>query len=142
MTVRLRPHHLLCSLTFIGKGYSPTFVENFEKVIQRIVTDNEPVQVVDGPDDICAPLLNDEISHCRQPSVEHRDHLAAEALSHLLQQPVKAGTHLQLLPPTLDLLRNAFAAGTIRTACHGCQWHTLCDSISDSNFEGTKILQR
>ena len=26
MTIRLRAHHLLCLLTYAGKGYSPAFI--------------------------------------------------------------------------------------------------------------------
>ena len=31
MTVRLRAHHLLCMLTYVGKGYSPAFCAGFFK---------------------------------------------------------------------------------------------------------------
>jgi len=53
--VRLRAHHLLCILTFAGKGYSPAFVANMAGVVARIGA-GEPIEVVAGPDDICAPL--------------------------------------------------------------------------------------
>ena len=137
MTVRLRPHHLLCMLTFVGEGYSPTFVANFESVLNRLLEAKEPIQIIAGPDDICAPLLADAACHCHNPSVETRDTLAAEALTTLLQRPIQPGEILDLSPPTLDLLRNAFALGTIRAACKGCQWHSLCDSIADANFAAT-----
>ena len=139
MTIRLRPHHLLCMLTFIGEGYSPAFVANFEAVLHRILATKEPVHIVEGPDDICAPLLADPACHCRNASVQNRDHLAAEALTALLKTSIQPGQTLDVSPPTLDLLRKAFATGTIRTACKGCQWHSLCDSIATSNFEGTKL---
>ncbi len=56
MTVRLRGHHLLCMLTFVGKGYSPAFVENYDRIAGRL-SEGEDILLVDGPDDICAPLL-------------------------------------------------------------------------------------
>lgn len=142
--VRLRPHHLLCILTFAGKGYSPGFVQNLQQVVDRIAHTDDPILIVDGPDDICAPLLTpqqDEATcHCLQPSVQQRDHLAAEALTNLLQLPIQPGQTLQLQPPTLHLMRTAFAAGTLRAACNGCQWKPFCDSIAHSNFTGTRLL--
>ena len=36
MTVRLRAHHLLCLLTYVGKGYSPAFTANYDKVVRRL----------------------------------------------------------------------------------------------------------
>ncbi|OWU61413.1 2Fe-2S ferredoxin, partial [Staphylococcus aureus] len=36
MTIRLRGHHLLCMLTYVGKGYSPAFVENYDAMAGRL----------------------------------------------------------------------------------------------------------
>ncbi len=36
MTITLRAHHLLCVLTYSGKGYSPAFVTNFDSVVRRL----------------------------------------------------------------------------------------------------------
>ena len=36
MTVRLRPHHLLCLLSYIGRGYSPAFSANMTRVARRL----------------------------------------------------------------------------------------------------------
>lgn len=140
MTIRLRPHHLLCLLTFAGKGYSPDFVARFEKIASRIAAENELVEIVSGPDDICAALLADPACHCRDANIAERDRLASEAVSELLDQPVEAGAKLQLGRKILDSLRQAFAAGTIRQACCGCQWSPLCDAIARNGFAETKIL--
>jgi hypothetical protein len=127
-------------LTFAGKGYSPEFVVNFETIAVRIASGNLTVEIVFGPDDICAPLLADPACHCRNESVMDRDRLAAEALSGLLGQPVYQNARLQLGRDTLDRMREAFQAGTIRRACQGCQWSPLCDAIAKDNFSQTKLL--
>src|SRR4051794_14584578 len=67
MTVRLRPHHLLCLLTYVGEGYSPDFVDNLDYVSRKLLQ-GEDVLLVDGPDDICAPVLGTEHDHCTGPS--------------------------------------------------------------------------
>ena len=36
MTVRLRAHHLLCLLTYVGKGYSPAFTANYDAIAGRL----------------------------------------------------------------------------------------------------------
>jgi len=140
VTIRLRPHHLLCMLTFAGKGYSPEFIANFERIIDRIASGNQTVEITFAPDDICAPLLADASCHCRNTSVSTRDTLAAESLGQLLQQPIETGTHLTLTAATLDRMRHAFQQGTIRKACKGCQWVPLCDGIAASNFVDTRLL--
>lgn len=121
-------------LTFVGKGYSPAFVANFEQVVRRIAQADEDIQIIEGPDDICLPYLADTGCHCHNPSVLKRDRLAAESISRLLQQPLHAGASLQIKPSLLPTLRAAFADGTIRQACAGCEWKTTCDGVAQSSF--------
>ena len=63
-----RAHHLLCMLTFAGDGYTPEFVANFAAIVARIGA-GEAVELVDGPDDVCAPLDGPDDIHCDDPSV-------------------------------------------------------------------------
>jgi uncharacterized protein len=140
MAIHLRPHHLLCMLTFIGKGYSPAFVANLEQVVRRLSTGTETIEIVVGPDAICAPLLCEADCHCHRASVLERDRLAMQAISALLARPLGPGSHLLLSPADLGQLRAAFAAGTIREACTGCQWKPLCDDIAGNQFANTLLL--
>jgi hypothetical protein len=130
-------------LTFTGNGYTPAFVENFGEVVRRISTGRETVEIVEGPDAVCAPLLGEEDCedcHCNSASVAVRDRHAAEALSNLLRRPVQPKEQVLLDQATLDILREAFAAGTIRRACIDCQWAPLCDGIARKRFSGTQLL--
>ena len=36
MTVRLRAHHLLCMLTYVGKGYTAAFTANYDRIVERL----------------------------------------------------------------------------------------------------------
>jgi hypothetical protein len=140
MAIQLRPHHLLCMLTFIGKGYSPAFVANLEQVVRRLATGAETIQIVAGPDDICAPLLGEADCHCHRSSVGERDRLATEAISLLLTRSLEPGTQFPLTRSDLGKLRDAFAAGSIREACTGCQWKPLCDGIAAHGFRETRLV--
>lgn len=138
MTIALRPHHLLCLLTYIGRGYSPGFVENYDRLAARLGS-GEAIAIVDGPDAICAPILDAPDSHCRIASVIERDRLAALAVAEALGTPIAPGMTLILDPPRVATLRKHFAQGTIRAACTGCEWQDLCSSIAQTGFEGVKI---
>ena len=72
MTVRLRAHHLLCMLTYVGKGYTQSFTVNYDRVAERL-NRGEEIEIVAGPDDICAPLLCGDAAHCFRKSVSERD---------------------------------------------------------------------
>jgi hypothetical protein len=138
MTVRLRAHHLLCLLTYVGKGYGPAFTANYDVIAGRLGA-GEGILVVAGPDDICAPLLDGPEPHCWNESVIERDRLAARDVGDLLSRPIGAGTRLVLEAATLTRLRQAFSTGQTRNACGGCEWAGLCSSIAAGGFENARL---
>ncbi|MDB6454249.1 DUF1284 domain-containing protein [Falsirhodobacter sp. 20TX0035] len=120
MTIRLRPHHLLCLLTYVGRGYTPAFVENYDCIAARL-SGGEDILVVAGPDDICAPLVAGENAHCHRTSVLDRDRKAAEGIGRLLGLVVSQGTRIANTPALLQRMRSDYAARAIRSACIGCE---------------------
>jgi uncharacterized protein len=138
VTVRLRSHHLLCLLTYAGKGYGATFTANFSAIADRIGK-GEEILMVTGPDDICAPLLDQPESHCSGESVCGRDHAAARDVEALLGRSVCAGTRFALTAGDLSRMRDAFATGRIRAACEGCQWRDLCSGIVQTCYRGARL---
>lgn len=146
MTVRLRGHHLLCLLTYKGKGYGPAFVANLDRIAARL-TAGEEVLLVDGPDDVCAPLRGggaggEDAPHCGLERIRGRDRRALEAISALLNRRLGPGERLTLDRRTSAGLRRAFRAGEIRTACAGCEWANFCSSIAEAAFAGTRLHGR
>ena len=138
MTLRIRPHHLLCILTYAGRGYSLSFVKNFNAIIERILS-SEAIQIVAGPDDICAPMLDSDDAHCRKPSVIERDLRATQALSRLLNTALEPDTSIHLSAGQIRRMRHSFASGENRGACSGCEWHALCTAIAEEHFEKAKL---
>jgi len=138
MTVRLRPHHLLCMLTFIGKGYTEAFTENYVRIAVRLSA-GEDILVVEGPDDICAPMLGEAGSHCLCETVTERDLRAREAVEALLGMPAGPGASIRPDAEFLATMREAFSAGAIRNGCVRCEWSPLCTGIAASGFDGVLI---
>lgn len=138
MTVRLRSHHLLCLLTYVGKGYSAAFTANYDKIAERLGR-GEDILIVSGPDDICAPLLDEPEPHCLRESAAERDRLAARDVGNLLARPIQPGARVSLDTGTLATMREAFSAGHTRQACQGCEWVGLCSAVSASFYRGTRF---
>ncbi|MBB3945041.1 hypothetical protein GGQ73_000966 [Rhizobium skierniewicense] len=138
MTVRLRAHHLLCMLTYVGKGYTPGFTVNYDRVAKRL-SGGEEIEIVSGPDDICAPLLNDETAHCFRASVNTRDANALSVVTEWLGETFEIGSRIKPDKAFIEKLRSGFQQGSLRTACSGCEWMGLCDRVSASNFCGVKV---
>ncbi|MEK1891596.1 MAG: DUF1284 domain-containing protein [Phyllobacterium sp.] len=140
MTIRLRPHHLLCMLTYVGKGYSEAFTANYDEVIKRLAA-GEDIEIGEGPDDICAPLLSETDPHCLWDSVLERDAKAADAVAKLLARPLNTGDIIELDAGLLRKLRQEFKKGGSREACGGCEWFDLCSNISRANFPDVRLTR-
>ena len=53
--MKLRPHHLLCTQGYSGKGYSDEFVENMTAITNLLRSGEDvPIELVFSTDDICA----------------------------------------------------------------------------------------
>ncbi|MCS0495388.1 DUF1284 domain-containing protein [Ancylobacter sp. MQZ15Z-1] len=138
MSVRLRAHHLLCLLTYVGKGYTPAFVAHYERVVARLNAGEEAV-LVEGPDEICAPMLEGG-HHCLKPRIAARDGEAIEALRSVLGAELRPGARVPLGREQVSAMRIAFAAGTIRGACARCQWSELCTGVAAEGFAAARFI--
>lgn len=136
--IHLRPHHLLCLLTYAGKGYSADFVQNYDRIAARLSA-GEEIEIVDGPDDICAPLLTEDAPHCHGDSVVERDTLAARDVGALLGLEITLGVRLVIDAARLTRLRAGFAHGESRLACLGCDWADLCTDVAQGGFAGVRV---
>lgn len=134
--IRLRPHHLLCILTYRGTGYSEDFTRNFDDVVRRL-NEGTGIQLVDGPDDICAGLRGED-RHCERASVKDRDDAAILALEQILGAEGGEGGLPSLSGTLVQRMRSAFPE-TRRDACVGCEWFDLCTSVANSDFAETKL---
>jgi uncharacterized protein len=165
MSIRLRPHHLLCMLAYSGKGYTDAFVANYDTVMARL-NGREEIRIVSGPDDICTALLgavsgkvetgfpsetatkpetSEPDCHCHNQSILARDADAAAEVSKRLGRPIAEGETLVVDHATLAILRAGFKDGSIRTACGAyessaaCEWHALCSEIAAHGFRSAKL---
>lgn len=136
MAIRLRGHHLLCLLTYQGMGYTRAFTANYNRLIRRISA-GEYIEIVDGPDEICTPLLCTSGAHCLEAQSAINDSLTLAALEALFNTRLGPGSTLCLTPDKVRTLRAAFASGKIRDACQHCRWHSQCSAIASQNFADT-----
>ena len=138
MTVRLRGHHLLCTLTYVGKGYSLAFTRNYDEVVARMRA-GEAVEIVSGPDDICAPLAGDAAAHCHAGSVVERDGRALALLSERTGLPLTPGTTIVPNATLWALFRQALGEAGEAGPCRGCEWLRLCKAVVACGFAPARL---
>jgi hypothetical protein len=130
-------------LTYIGKGYSKAFIENFSMLTETINQNKITALVVEGPDDICAPRLCDPCDtscHCLDDRHETIDLLALADLRKIeTLEKIEFDQEVDLSTKLISTLRHHFKEGKIRSACTQCEWVDLCSEIAKNNFEDTKL---
>jgi hypothetical protein len=137
VVIRLRPHHLLCILTYVGEGYSKAFTTNFTLLVDELNKGDVEIEVIEGPDDICQPRLTDPMDtscHCFDPDIAQQDKDALEDLK------LKFGDRFILSKDRIQGNRQLFKDGAIRKACNTCPWYDLCSDVANNkNYEGTLL---
>ncbi len=125
-------------LTFVGEGYTPAFTANYRRIAERLSA-GEEIEIVSGPDDICAPLLSEASAHCLLPGPKGRDEAAAQAVGRLLGVQIEQGVRLIPDKTLLKRLRRGFATDLIRNACEDCEWSELCTTVARDHFRNTLV---
>lgn len=120
--VYYRPHHFMCTNGFEGKGYSPTFVENFSAIADRLrgeSGDDVLIQVVGTTDDICRPCPRRRDSLCeKQAFIADLDQRHLKALKLSVGQVISWGEAKKRI---IDHISDE----TFGPLCQGCEWQDM-----------------
>lgn len=118
----LRPHHGLCLLHFVGKGYSDAFTENMAVVAARLRENPETVvRLCTDADSLCAHCPHRQGASCESGKPERYD---AGVFKH---SGLKVGQ--TLLWSDLRTKMTALSKEHLQEICGDCQWYRLCAAI-------------
>lgn len=117
--IRLRPHHLLCTQGYEGKGYDPAFVRDMDLIVEylRTVQDAE-IELVFCTDDLCraCPNRHDE-NICRSDNKVLQYDRSVISLFDLKEKKYRYQ----------DLIRQIDAGMTetvLESICGDCEWYS------------------
>jgi len=113
-THNLRPHHLLCTRAFKGKGYSPAFIENMRRVIERLKTGCD-ITLVEGADDICASCPQRIGNRCRSES-------RARAIDNAVLLQLRLERKTYSYAEAERILDAQLTEPVYNCICRGCEW--------------------
>ncbi len=118
----LRGHHLICLQFYHGEGYDAAFVENLERVMERVR--GEGVSVSPGADDVCSACLHLSEGRCGySPGADEEigamDRTALELLG--LEAGMRADWDV-LRERTASIFSLWYAS-----FCRDCGWRLACE---------------
>ena len=119
--MHLRPHHLLCLQSFIGKGYSSEFVRNMAEIADQL-NDNpdQSIRIVRHEDDICAACPHRMTDHV----CDH--HEITEAIDRRFLSWLQLKDDQCCYSKVTERLDDAFSSVILRAVCIDCQWIDVC----------------
>lgn len=118
--MRLRPHHLLCTQGYSGKGYSEDFVTHMDQVVEKL-RGNEPVEIelVFDTDVLCTACphklgedlcdTNEKVKAFDQKLVSYFNLKEGKYIYQELIQKIDAGMTEEMMA---DI-------------CEGCEWYPI-----------------
>lgn len=113
---RLRGHHLLCLLGYRGMGYSKEYIDNMTQLHQTLRTYPETrIQLISGPDELCAKFPKDGDVHCQNRSVFEKD------AAILAKMNLQIGQVLRWKDVEMHI-RSHVQASDLPTLCENCSW--------------------
>ncbi|MBY0223183.1 DUF1284 domain-containing protein [Sporosarcina aquimarina] len=117
--IKLRGHHIFCLLGYRGMGYSEEYAENMTKIQITLRTQPDTlIQIIKGPDHLCAKFPEGQPYHCEDKGIYVRD---SEILKRL------GLTFSDVLPwrEVERRIRVEILPSDIATICETCSWRSL-----------------
>lgn len=135
--ITLRGHHILCLLGYRGMGYSDDYVVNMTKV--HTILREEPdtlIQIIKGPDHLCAKFPDDQPYHCEDKGIYSRD---KEILKRL-------GLKYSDVLPWREVerrIRVTVKVSDIAIVCESCSWRSygLCEQGVERVIDAKGLLE-
>lgn len=135
--IQLRGHHLFCLVGFRGMGYSEEYAKNMTKVHQQIRKNpNTIIQIINGPDCLCAKFPESGQYHCENQNIYYRDQNILQLLKLKVGQLVTwkeiENRIKQFAPPSI-----------IHTICETCSWkdYGVCEEGLKNIREGKGLVE-
>lgn len=117
-----RPHHFLCTVGFQGRGYSPQFVENFQRIADLLRGqggDDVVVQITPETDSLCAACPHQDGKKCGSDEAKIRSLDARHKQVLSLEEPqITWGEAKKRIVERVD-------DDTFDLMCAGCSWKDL-----------------
>jgi len=120
--IRLRPHHALCLRHFVGKGYSPEFVENTTRLHRQLNGGGrEMVQIILHRDSLCEHCPHDRDYRCdSEEKVRYLDAAVAEVCG------LRSGQWLSWQELCALIDEKMMPGAAMPEICQVCEWYDVC----------------
>ena len=122
--IKLRPHHLLCTQGYSGKGYSDDFVSNMDNVTKKLRSDpNALVEIVFSTDILC----NDCPSKLSGGTCISEDKVLRfdKGVINVLELDEGVYSYQELISRLDEYLSSGIEDEHLKAICGDCEWYPV-----------------
>ena len=113
----LRPHHLLCTQSYEGKGYSKEFIDNMNKSIELLrYKKGFKVKIQSVLDDLCTSCPNNEGKIC---STENK----VRTMDEKVLKYFGLGEDTYVYEDVINLIQEKITVEILEDICGKCEWY-------------------
>lgn len=126
INITVRVHHVICMQSFIGKGYSKEFTENFSSIIQYLKLNpiQKCIKLVDYCDNICKYCPN------RTQSNQCKNEIFIKYLDNSYKSICNFSYAKQYsLDEINSIIKNSITINKFKIICSKCQWFGICSKL-------------
>ena len=124
--MKLRPHHLMCTQSYSGKGYNENFVKAMDKITYELRNNKDClVDIVFSTDDICISCPNMiDINLCKTNEKVNNIDTKVIKYFNLKEKEYK-------YKDIVDYIKNNITPEIMDDICKECEWYNVsgCKSI-------------
>lgn len=121
---KLRPHHGVCTLFFVGKGYSEEFVEHMTAVVKALKMQESRVNLTESVDEICSACPHNKDGRGCSQKAERYDRRVLEICGFLAGEDVGSSELYSRIK------EKVLANGRLAEVCGDCEWFGICSQAA------------
>lgn len=124
--MKLRPHHLMCTQSYSGKGYNENFVKAMDKITYELRNNKEYlINIVFSTDDICVACPNMlDINLCK--TNEKVNNIDSKVIKYFNLEEKE-----YIYKDIVNYIKNNITLEIMDDICKECEWYNIseCRSI-------------
>ena len=124
--MKLRPHHLMCIQSYVGKGYDEDFVKIMDKITYELRNNKEClINIVFSTDDICVACPNMlDINLCK--TNEKVNNIDSKVIKYFNLEEKE-----YIYKDIVNYIKNNITLEIMDDICKECEWYNIseCRSI-------------
>ena len=136
---KLRPHHLLCLQSFVGKGYDLKFTQNIVRLLNNLRT-NPKVSITFHEDSVCTSCPNNIESSNDQSTKACKTILKVQRYDQSIAMILSLSENqmIDFNEASTELRHRIQSRADLESICGDCEWFELCLSEWNKRFEDSK----